>query len=185
MNVLSTYIMKFKVAHYLPVNTAVTLERELVEAREQISARDIRIAGLTNDLMTVRDNLNAQIAALRDVCNGVQIQPAAAVPEKTAETFEAHGKTWTRHVPGDPMPCEPEAKVCILVRDYGYTNHPGPARVCNWGQIKCTPRGEIIGWRYADDASSDTYAALLAKIDEKDAVIAELNQRLKERTERI
>lgn len=27
------------------------------------------------------------------------------------ETFEAHGKTWTRHEKGDPMPCDGEALV--------------------------------------------------------------------------
>ncbi len=64
-------------------------------------------------------------------------------------TFEAHGKTWTRHTPGDPMPCEKEARVCVIYdpddRFGGYL----PARCFDW--LNGSGYTPIIGWRYADD----------------------------------
>jgi uncharacterized protein YodC (DUF2158 family) len=61
-------------------------------------------------------------------------------------TFEAHGKTWTRHTPGDPMPCDGEAVIQYLMRDNAWSTEPaGKLRWCKKDNI-----GDIIGWRYAD-----------------------------------
>lgn len=71
----------------------------------------------------------------------IRIKPESA-------TFEAHGKTWTRHKPGDPMPCDGEAIVDILLRD----NTLGSTLKAKnrWWDTGLTSSAQIIGWRYAD-----------------------------------
>jgi len=66
-------------------------------------------------------------------------------------TFEAHGKTWTRHTPGDPMPCHGTSKVDILLRnqDIGAATNAF-ANSVNWSTIPLE-QVQIIGWRYADE----------------------------------
>ena len=69
------------------------------------------------------------------------------------ETFEAHGKTWTRHTPGDPMPCDGERMVYVLTPKTGESEEPCKASMYAW---TCIFRegdwwGETIGWRYADE----------------------------------
>jgi uncharacterized protein YodC (DUF2158 family) len=62
------------------------------------------------------------------------------------ETFEAHGKTWTRYTPGDPMPCDGEAMVEVCI---GEDLRKRPAdKAINWNWEKWTP---VRGWRYADE----------------------------------
>ena len=70
-------------------------------------------------------------------------------------TFTHAGKTWTWHRPGDPHPCDGNAKICVLTRDGDY-NSDGDAccaRIYAFGDL--TEAGlkgaEIIGWRYADE----------------------------------
>lgn len=66
-------------------------------------------------------------------------------------TFEAHGHTWTRHTPGDPMPCEPYASVRILTReelDGNYLDYVGPAIASVWSS-KLDPAQQTIGWTRA------------------------------------
>jgi uncharacterized protein YodC (DUF2158 family) len=67
------------------------------------------------------------------------------------ETFEAHGKTWTRHTPGDPMPCDGERKVYILTSKAGESKGPSKAFMYAWTAKEGEWWREIIGWRYADD----------------------------------
>ena len=67
-------------------------------------------------------------------------------------TFHAHGQDWFHHTPGDPMPCEPDAFVDILMRAETLGNHeyyadPQPANEWGWGIRQSNT--EIIGWRYA------------------------------------
>ena len=74
-------------------------------------------------------------------CWEIRIKPESA-------TFEAHGKTWTRHKPGDPMPCDGEAIVDILLR--GNTlGSTLKAKNCYW-DTNLASYAQIIGWRYAD-----------------------------------
>lgn len=65
-------------------------------------------------------------------------------------TFEAHGKTWTRHTPGDPMPCDGMAMVeWILESELAGRCSFKP----NWNN-KAKNLGSwsgIAGWRYADE----------------------------------
>lgn len=67
------------------------------------------------------------------------------------ETFTAHGKTWTRHVPGDPMPCEGGANVLILVKG-GEILEGNSSKFGYWGE-SCPEDDQIIGWRYAEPAT--------------------------------
>ena len=67
-------------------------------------------------------------------------------------TFHAHGQDWFHHTPGDPMPCEPDAFVDILMRaetsgNREYYADPQPANEWGWGIRQSNT--EIIGWRYA------------------------------------
>lgn len=67
-------------------------------------------------------------------------------------TFEAHGKTWTRHTPGDPMPCDGKNKVNLLCKDESLfpSSRDVPAYVVTWDL--CSNDGyNVIGWRYADE----------------------------------
>ena len=74
-------------------------------------------------------------------CWEIRIKPESA-------TFEAHGKTWTRHKPGDPMPCDGEAIVDILLRD---NTLDSTLKAKNrWWDTGLTSSAQIIGWRYAD-----------------------------------
>jgi len=59
------------------------------------------------------------------------------------ETFEAHGKTWTKHITGTTPDIDGNALVIVLtVNDF----MPDPLRAANWNW----EGGSIIGWRYAD-----------------------------------
>ena len=61
------------------------------------------------------------------------------------ETFEAHGKTWTRHKAGDPMPCDGKAQVEVI---YGADNRwLSKQRAQWWNWIS----GTITGWCHADE----------------------------------
>ena len=62
------------------------------------------------------------------------------------DTFEAHGKTWTRHIPSDPMPCDGEVKIYCIGNMKGVTHEAYPANWWNWSEHSC-----VIGWRYADE----------------------------------
>lgn len=92
--------------------------------------------------------------------NGAWVSPETMPPDSFVEdrweirikpksaTFEAHGKTWTRHRPSDPMPCDGEAEVDILLRD----NTLGSALKAKnrWWDTNLSSSAQIIGWRYAD-----------------------------------
>lgn len=66
------------------------------------------------------------------------------------ETFEAHGHTWFKHTPGDPMPCDGNRKVNWLLSgetDEGkYLHWSKLAKDVKWRDS----RFGVIGWRYAD-----------------------------------
>jgi hypothetical protein len=72
------------------------------------------------------------------------------------ETFEAHGHTWTKHTPGDPMPCESNLPVFVLLRQDKIEptyDSPNEAGIWDWSVFRrdsSLTGWEIIGWRYAD-----------------------------------
>lgn len=71
-------------------------------------------------------------------------------------TFEAHGLTWNRHTPGDPMPCDGDAKIVYIMRDYGTCS--AAVGMLRWtAATKDESRdADIIGWRYADKPTTKT-----------------------------
>ena len=63
-------------------------------------------------------------------------------------TFTHAGKTWTWHRPGDPMPCDGEARVHVLFFDDLADDPPVSAKEVEWDRAGVC---DIIGWRYADE----------------------------------
>lgn len=98
----------------------------------------------TDSMGAVRARL---IAAARGEGQAQEVPQAEAKAEPA--TFSAHGKTWTRHTPGDPMPCEKEKRIYWLYRDtvIGSTEHPD---VIGWERNE-NKSFDIIGWCYADE----------------------------------
>lgn len=62
-------------------------------------------------------------------------------------TFEHAGKQWTWHRPGDPMPCDGEAKIRVLTVGLSFWTTQG--KDLSWANDQGNAR--IIGWRYADE----------------------------------
>lgn len=90
----------------------------------------------------------ALVKAIRETRLPEEKDPHADNPA----TFEAHGFTWNRHTPGDPMPCDGKNEIFIIDFDnsrYG----PMSAEYADdqnwWSDEYITP---IIGWRYAAPA---------------------------------
>jgi len=75
-----------------------------------------------------------------------------AQPKPQPATFQAHGKTWTKH-DGGPMPCDGARKVDVLMKaEVGcmeYHRETRPAREWRWTDTDSDL--DIIGWRYADE----------------------------------
>lgn len=67
-------------------------------------------------------------------------------PDEPA-TFEAHGYTWTRHKPGDPMPCDGGRRVFCISNSPDCYDGAMEAKCWSWGVETVS----IIGWRYADE----------------------------------
>lgn len=61
-----------------------------------------------------------------------------------ASTFEAHGKTWTRHTPGDAMPCDGKSELDLIYTG-GFTNEMWTAKFVDWSYEG------LKGWRYTDE----------------------------------
>ena len=80
--------------------------------------------------------------------------PEASQPEPEPATFQAHGKTWTRHTPGDPMPCKESDMIWPLFRGGAMEQKPHEAGSYVWGNFYKEDLG-IIGWRYADEPTPE------------------------------
>ena len=87
------------------------------------------------------------------------------------QTFEAHNLTWFRHVPGEPIPCDKNATVRVLMDvDDGKTaasNIDDAAGCLNWD--RGTP---IIGWRYADSEQKEPEVQHVQIVGSPEAVSA-------------
>lgn len=64
-------------------------------------------------------------------------------PATKQTTFEAHGHTWFKHTPGDPMPCDGEAEV-LCTGGAGLSQEVHRASWWDWSELTC-----VTGWRYA------------------------------------
>lgn len=75
------------------------------------------------------------------------------LPAPTPDTFEAHGYTWTRHTPGDPMPCDGDKRVQVLFSGGTVSHNRSNASRWDWGghggHVE-TLTHLIIGYRVLD-----------------------------------
>lgn len=84
-----------------------------------------------------------------------RIKPEPAVPgrdladhrDTESATFEAHGTTWTRHSPGDPMPVDTVTRINVLMNDGIVCEDQYVEFASTWA---C-----IIGWRYAGELAPE------------------------------
>ena len=54
--------------------------------------------------------------------------------ETKPETFELNSKTWFKHVPGDPRPCDPDAFVEVMFSDGDFGYHVGTVEKIGTGR---------------------------------------------------
>lgn len=64
--------------------------------------------------------------------------------------FNHAGKTWTYHRPGDPMPCDGERVLQILLSNGEANRDFARAKFWDWKSEDEESDVEIIGWRYAE-----------------------------------
>lgn len=71
-----------------------------------------------------------------------------------SQTFEAHGKTWTKHETGSGYPCNGEKRVFVCFEDgTDCGNQPGAVEWWEWDYPAVGEK--IIGWRYADESKPE------------------------------
>jgi hypothetical protein len=87
---------------------------------------------------------------LAEQVNHEAVMPHPDSGKSQSETFEAHGLTWIKHTPGDPMPCDGESMLQVLEEGERngktYWDFRMPAREWGW---RAGPN-PTVGWRYAD-----------------------------------
>jgi hypothetical protein len=85
------------------------------------------------------------------------------------KTFTPHVHNWTDHTPGDPMPCRPEDKVCILMRieqKSGAVDRQSlPASRVIWRTIPGCEDAEVVGWCF--EASHGKVKPFVTKTDQR------------------
>lgn len=90
-----------------------------------------------------------------------EYKPSTKLAEKP-ETFEAHGKIWTKHKPGDPMPCDGSSAVMALLGDGTYSTQLAE----DWAWNNHYSKFDIVGWRYSDEPTPEPYADKPAPIND-------------------
>jgi hypothetical protein len=83
------------------------------------------------------------------------------------EVFTAHDFEWFKHVPGEPMPCEPCAQIHFLTERNETYKAANGAGGCCWGFAS-----SIIGWRYADSEQKETEVQHVQIVGSPEAVSA-------------
>ncbi len=126
----------------LAVQRSAELERQLTEVKKEASHQ-------------------TDMACQAIVCGQAQEDPHADDQDK--HTFEAHGFTWTKHTPGDPMPCGQFESIWVILRG-DLKNNVKPSRLGEggrwfWGVATVDPENKIIGWRYADKPETEVKPA--------------------------
>lgn len=86
--------------------------------------------------------------ALRYIANSIN----KSIRDDATKTFESHGFVWTRHKPGDPIPCKPDDMINYIMEDEltgSYNKETMPASVVRWDSCVCS-EAMVVGWRYAN-----------------------------------
>jgi hypothetical protein len=85
-----------------------------------------------------------------------ELEPQTEWQALQAPTFEAHGFTWTKHVPGDPMPCDRDALVHCYVKENGGLEVSSPGTGKTWWWTDEGDETDIIGWRFAEETKPES-----------------------------
>ncbi len=107
---------------------------------------EAEIARLTAERDEARDRIAQLETQLAELQNPNPKKP------KEQDTFEAHGMTWIKHTPGEPIPCNPEARILAITNWSMETGHAAWVQRANqWNWSDSLPEDcQIIGWNYAD-----------------------------------
>lgn len=88
--------------------------------------------------------------------------------------FAHEGIEWTWHRPGDPMPCDGERRVCILMGIGAQTTDR--AKSFRWTQLGQGSDSDMIGWRYVETTKQGELGPedVIAKLKEAIAMLQTL-----------
>ena len=130
-----------------------TNERTTPESDKEEQSMDSGWGSLGDTFRTMR-KLERERDEAREKLAELEKQ-LAEMQNPKAGTFEAHGLTWIKHVPGDPMPCDGNAKVRVIFNEFTGSKE----RDCDlsddtasgwfWGK-DLSHTSPICGWNYAD-----------------------------------
>lgn len=122
---------------------------EVVEAAERAGWDDVEnsknLPTFITYLAEALSKAQAELAAAKGEWQAQEVPQVEAKAEPA--TFEARGKTWTRHTPGDPMPCDGGRRVFCISNSPDCYDGAMEAKCWSWGVETVS----IIGWRYADE----------------------------------
>lgn len=152
---------------YVSVNPELGSYVTDIEGREAFAKAVLDAVGYKLPVDPEREAFDAWITANPsrssndDLFDAWKAGRAARLSKPAPETFEAHGLTWFKHTPGDPMPCDGDAVVDVLWRNelppYKMTTvaHDGDtARNWDWSMTK-SGHEDVVGWRYATPSAAD------------------------------
>lgn len=91
------------------------------------------------------------LARTAETALDLPLTPTVTTNHTSPEIFEAHGREWYRHTPGDKMPCDGEMMVKAVLRggDLAYCGDSVNASYIEWG-IMFYREYDVTGWRPAD-----------------------------------
>ena len=128
-------------AHERPTpETFAALVDHMPEGEKSWSHHYLQLSSFARRLERERDEA-------RDCVAELEKRLAELQKPKERETFQAHGLTWIKHTPGNPMPCYGDAEIRVLLRCSAYG--PATSSQLDWSE-KQGDEGQIIGWNYAD-----------------------------------
>jgi uncharacterized protein YodC (DUF2158 family) len=113
------------------------------------------------NLGTTKRAGNTHFADIRLPTTAVEAEPTQAEyhmpkipnPLQQGDTFTTHGKEWTEHTPGDPMPCDGKTLVtCLLEGGNSFGRTAKASELC-WSMH--AQGSDIVGWRYADEPTQE------------------------------
>lgn len=142
------------------VDFARTLETQRDEARAEVERlRNALEKAIAREYTFINDVDESLCKEQRDFLDAMETAlgiPVVGIPATPTqpEIFEAHGREWYRHAPGDAMPCELDEEVEVLLReefeDNFYNAQKMNACQFRWQKLIGSSDIEIIGWRPAD-----------------------------------
>lgn len=147
---------------------------EKLEAKPQLSRlrphseagpvpeRCVRVtARITSEGYIINPTRNESVTHFADI-----LLPEEKVQEPEPETFEAHGKAWICHTPGDPMPDFKNNPIIALDRSGSEWSTPlDLSQQDFWSDKEYS--NPFIGWRYADEPTPKPKPSWTPKVGDK------------------